>query len=115
MVMRQAFAWEVRMLPVPLRRSLTDDQGAKCGSTDSSRSRRRSGSTLPAHTVPRSGHEREHQPAAAVVLPQGHAIDSALTRGDQAGAGDFQRSATESPELAQSRTCDSPPVAQDLE
>jgi hypothetical protein len=58
-----------------------------------------------------TGHERLHQWSTAAIPSRGHMVYAVVTCGDHAGTGDLQRSAAEDPELAQSTTCISPPVA----
>ena len=109
---RHAFARELRTLPAQLRRSLTYDQGPEMREHRLFTQHTKMRVYFAASAVPLgAGHEREHQWSAAAVLSQGHTVYSGITCGDQTGAGDAQRSAPEDLELAQPRTCLSPPVA----
>ena len=70
---RDAIAATITTLPEQLRRSLTWDQGAETGPARPAADRHRPAGVLLRPAQPLAArHQREHQRAAAPVLPQGH-------------------------------------------
>jgi len=103
---RRAFAREVRTLPAQLRRSLTYDQGQEMREHRlfTKQTKMRVYFAHPQCPWERGTNENTNG-LLRQFFPAGHTVYSGITCGDQARAGDGQRSAAESAELAQSGPC----------
>ena len=101
---RDAIARTITTLPEQLRRSLTWDQGAEMSAARAAADRhRRAGLLLrPAQPVA-ARHEREHQRAAAAVLPEGHRPERARRRRPRGRGRRPQRQAAQDARLANAR------------
>lgn len=110
--MRQAFARELLWaLPAQLRRLLTYGQGARNARASSVFETSEDAGLFCESSLWEHGTNENTNGLLLQFFPKGSQVYSGLTYGDQTSAGDAQRSAPEDLQLAQSRTCLSPPVA----
>jgi hypothetical protein len=100
---RDAIATSIETLPEQLRRSLTWDQAPRWPSTPSSASTPACRCSSVIRTALAARHQREHQRAAAPVLPQGHRPEQTQRRRPRRCRGRSQRPTPQDLELADPR------------